>query len=115
MPWLSEIDSPKPSVITKFIAAKSGKGFILETPDYSCFCWNSDKLAIQLSEALAVFSESHSTTALLIVPNKAEKRGFVVDKAKPVESKKYGRQWFLRADGYVYDSEQEGEKNPFLE
>lgn len=115
MPWLNEVENPTADVIVKFIAAKSGKGFVLETPSYSCFCWNSDKLAIQLSEALAVFSESHSTTALLIVPNKAEKRGFVIDKVKPGESRKYGRQWFLRPDGYVYDSQQESDINPFLE
>jgi len=114
MPWLNEVTDPKPAVLLKFIAAKSGKGFILETPDYSTFCWSSDKLAIQLSEALAVFSEGHLEHGLVVIPNKTEKRGFVVDKMKPAESKKTGRRWFLRTDGYVYDNNQESEINPFL-
>lgn len=113
--WLNEVENPSKSVLLSFVAAKSGKGFLLNTADYSCFIWSSDKLAVQLSEALAVFSESHSHKALEVIPNKAEKRGFVVDKLKDTEAKKLGKQWFLRSNGYVYEAEQESVINPFLE
>lgn len=115
MTWLNEVENPGESVLLSFIAAKSGKGFLLNTADYSCFIWSSDKLAIQLSEALAVFSESHSYKALKVVPNKTEKRGFVVDKVKDTEAKKLAKQWFLRSNGYAYEAEQESVVNPFLE
>lgn len=118
MPWLNEVKEPEPDLLVSFYSVKSGKGFVCEALQYSTFLWQSDRLAMQLCEALAVLSDCASPKQLVVIPRPSEKRGFTVELKEQTKIKAQWPigYWALRGSGYsyIFGDKLASEENPFL-
>lgn len=115
MPWLSEIAKPHPCVVNSVKLIPGKDGYVIETDDYSCWLWKSDKTGLQLVQALSIFCENKQGKLLQVIPDKKQKRGFRIEPALDDSKQPIGCAWHLSDSGYtIVEAEKVDEENPFL-
>jgi len=112
MAWLNEQELTR----TELVGIKTnqkGSGYILSGIDFDCFAWKKDVLIEQLFLAISQWIENGNGFKLVIIADKTEKRGFIVEFMQE-KNKRVAIPWYIVDNGFTTNKSEDVFNNPFL-